>query len=121
MCRGVAWGAPRRPEQLVLNPEIIGGSDVELLRCGADMHHVVDSSAAAGEGLENLRERGVVGARRMVAERESEGRKDLSGGWNGPLNEFPGRLLKRVQRAEQLGSERQRSAGAEGSAKPFTT
>ena len=90
-CRG---GPSRRPEELVLNPELVGSRDVELLRCRAAVHRVEDSAAAVGKRLEDLLERGVIRAPRVVAERESEGREHLTGRRNGPLNELSARLLQ---------------------------
>jgi hypothetical protein len=85
---GGAWrqdaGAPgrctaQRPEQLVLNPELGGSRDVELLRGrDAGMCRVEDSAAAVGERLQYLLERGAIRARRVVAERESDGREHLA-------------------------------------------
>jgi hypothetical protein len=116
--RDVARGSSRRPEKLVLNPELGGRRDVELLRRRADVHRVVDSASPIGKRLEDLRERGVIRAPRVVTERESEGRDHLASRRNGPLNELPARLLKC---AEQLGTERQRSAGAKGGSKELAT
>ena len=118
-CGAALPGVPsRRPEELVLNPELVGRRDVELLVRRVDVHRVVDSAAVVGKRLEDLLERGVIRARRVVAERESDGREHLTGRRNGPLNELSARLLKC---AEQLRRERQRSAGAEGDAKKFAT
>ena len=82
------------------------------------MQRVEDSAAVVGKRLEDLLERGVIRAPRVVRERESDDREHLTGRRNGPLNELSARLLKC---AEQLRRERQRSAGAEGRAKKFAT
>jgi hypothetical protein len=91
---------------------------VELLRCRVDVHRVEDSAAVVGKRLEDLPERGVIRAPRMVAERQSDGREHLTGRRDGPLNELSARLLKC---AEQLRSERDCSAGAEADSEKFAT
>src|SRR5207253_1332568 len=107
--RGVAGRSPRRPEQLVLNPELVRSSDMELLRCRVDVVRVEDSAAVVGKRLEDLLECGVIRAPRVIAERQAEGREHLTGRRNAPLNELAARLLK-PKCAEQLRSERQRCA-----------
>ena len=117
--RGPSGGrTPRRPEDLVLNPELVGNRGVELLRVPVPVHRVEDPAAVVDHRLEDLLERGVIRARRVVRERESDDREHLTGRRNGPLNERSARLLKCT---EQLRRERQRSAGAGGDSKKFAT
>ena len=105
-------------EELVLNPELVGNRGGDLLRPRDRLvHRVEESAAVVDQRLEDLLERGVIRGVR-VPELEADDREHLTGRRNGPLNELSARLLKC---AEQLRSERQRSAGAEGRAKKFTT
>jgi hypothetical protein len=78
------------------------------------VQHVDDSAAVVDQRLEDLLDRGAI----RGSWPEADDREHLTGRRDGPLNELSARLLKY---AEQLRSERQRSAGAEGHAKPFTT
>ena len=112
---------PRRPEELVLDPELVGNRGVELLRGRVAVHRVEDSAAVVDKRLEDLLERGGIRARHVVRERESDDREHLTGGRNGALNELSARLLKCLQCAEQLRRERQRSASADGDSEKVAT
>jgi hypothetical protein len=105
----------RRPEELVLDPELIGSRAGLLLPHRAAVQYVDDFAAVGEEGLEDLLHRGVI---RFFPRREADGREHFTGRRNGPLKERSSRLLKS---AEQAGRERQRGAGANGRADEFTT
>ena len=91
---GSASCPARRPEKLALNAKLVGNLRVKLLRARRAVHRVVDSPAAVGKHFENLLERSVIRARRMVREGESDDRKFFTGRRDRLLNEFSARLLK---------------------------
>ena len=100
----------RRPEDLVLNPELAGNRARRPAPPWPAVHHVDDPAAVVDQRLEDLLERGGIGAGRSRPT-EADDREHLTGRRNGPLNELSALLL--LQCAEQLRRERQRSAGAE--------
>ena len=105
----------RRPEDLVLNPELAGNRAGDLLRRGAAVHHVEDSAAVVDQRLEDLLQRGVIP--RHVPPADADDREHFTGRRDRPANELSLRLLKC---AEQLRGERQRSAGAGGESQEIT-
>jgi hypothetical protein len=79
---------------------------------------VEDPAAVVGERPQDFLERGVIRARRVVRERESDDREHLTGRRDGPPDERGPGLL---DGAEQLRGERQRGAGAERDAEEVAT
>ena len=117
-------GQGRRPEELVLNPELVGSRAGALLPRRPAVQHVDDFAAVVEQRLEDLLDRGDIrGLRRHRGHRgprpEADDREHLTGRRNGPLNELSARLLLKC--AEQLRRERQRSAGAGGDSEEFAT
>jgi hypothetical protein len=118
-------GQPCRPEDPVLNPEIPGNHAGDLLPLGH--RRVEDSAAVVDHRFHDRLEHGVRLGRRVdhvhqvrqpgvVLDRPPSDTNDgehLTGGRDGPLNELSARLLQ-PKCAEQLGRQRQRSAGAGG-------
>jgi hypothetical protein len=110
------------------------------------VHRVEESAAVVEQRLKDLLECGVI-RRRGIPELEADDREHLTGRRNGPLNELsaprqardglrPSKAARLLKCAEQFRPfdklraapssvegrrERQRSAGAEGHAKEFTT
>ena len=91
---------------------------VELLRLRVAVHRVEDPAAVIDHRLQDVLERGVIRARRMVREGESDHRELLAGRRNRALDERAARLL---QGADELRRECERRAGAGGHSQKFPT
>jgi hypothetical protein len=105
----------RRPEQLVLNPELAGSRTGDVLPRA--MQHVDDFAAVVEQRLEDFLHPCVV---RCFLRAEAHDREHFAGRRDGPLNELSPRLLK-VKCAKELRRERQRSASAGGDSKELAT
>jgi hypothetical protein len=96
-----------------LNPELVGSCPGDLLPPA--VRKVNDLAAVVEQRLEDFLHPRVV---RFLLRVEADDREHFTGRRDGPLNELSLRVLKC---AEQLGCERQRSAGASSYSKKFAT